>query len=113
MKPIAVLLAGFLLGAAATASGDTPVRKFAVCFGESSGKTFLTPVIVDRPARPTSLQGEFYAYVQATYGITLNSVDCQHFPTAVEAQAYRDQAAPQDPQYTPYYVETGWKGNVD
>jgi len=110
MKAIAVLLAGLSLGAAATAGADAPARKFAVCFGEANAKTYLTPVIVDGPPRPTTLAGEFYAYVQATYGIKLLRSDCQHFTTAAEAQAYRDQAAPQDPQYLPYYVETGWKG---
>lgn len=110
MKAFAVLLAGLVLGAAATASADAPARKFAVCFGEATGKTYLTPVIVDGPPRPTTLAGEFYAYVEKTYGIKLSHSDCQHFATAAEAQAYRNQAAPQDPQYLPYYVETGWKG---
>lgn len=110
MKAVVVMSAGLLLGTAAAAGADAPARKFAVCFGEASGKTYLTPVIVDGPPRPTSLAGEFYAFVHKTYGIKLSTSDCQHFATAAEAQAYRNQAAPQDPQYLPYYIETGWKG---
>lgn len=113
MSRIPRLLGGLLallcasLWATAPADADTPTLTHGFCYAEASGSRLYLSAVFTADASSQGWESAFNEYLEAKYGGN-RGPQCFRFATAAAAQAYRQQAAPPDPQYSSNYVETGW-----
>lgn len=95
------------LWAAAPADADTPTLTHGFCYAEASGLRLYLSAVFAADVSSQGWETAFNDYLAAKYG-PVRTPRCFRFGSAAQAHAYRQQAAPPDPQYSSRYVETGW-----